>query len=127
MTFRGRFSYYQRKRNRNAVFSRGTLTFATNPGSGDTITLGGTVITLTGYIGAKTNDTLNAVATALNNSTDAGVSQVANGGVLYQVVANIIYIWGNSLASKNMTVVASAATYAAPSTYAKLNRQRVPL
>lgn len=136
------FSYYQRKANRAAAYSRGSITFAESPTeilNDATVTLGGTVVAFISgtpsgnqiKIAATDYLTLQNLLAFLNNSTDAGISQKALGGVFYAISSQTplqIDIWGNTLASLGMTVAASVATAVSSSTsFAALNRQRVPL
>lgn len=122
-------AYFRRKKNRLAAYPRGTLTFNANPTSGNTITLGGTVVSLTPYIASTTNKTLTALLAFLNNSLDLGIAQIQRNGAYYTLSGSVLSVWGNDLASVGMGVSASggSVTVVLPTNAQATTRQRIPL
>lgn len=122
-------SYFARKRNRNAVLGTdlsshawGRITFATN--SGQTIHLGGTLVTLGTDVslGASLAATLAALVTFLNASLDSGIKQAT-----YTTDGTSLLITVKAAGVATMTLSASAATvYHSPVQLAQA-RQRVAL
>lgn len=85
----------------------GSITFAANPASNSTITLGGTVITFgtTVAIGASLAVTLASLLTFLNASADANIKKCT-----YQVSATSLGIRSKTAGVSTFTLAASAAT-----------------
>lgn len=114
--------YYAEKRRRAAIDAGlvddlaskawGTITFSVNPGSSDTITLGGTAVTFgPGHnvaIGATLADTLASLVTFLNASADTNISKCT-----YRVSGNALGIEYDVPGVATFTLAASAATRSA--------------
>lgn len=122
-------SYYARKRNRNAVLGTdlashawGRITFASN--TGQTIHLGGTLVTLGTDVslGASLAATLAALVTFLNASLDSGIKQAT-----YTTDGTSLLITVKAAGVATMTLSASAATVVHSPVQLQQTRQRVAL
>jgi hypothetical protein len=120
--------YYARKNNREAVLENdlaqpgwGLITFSVNPSSGDTVTLGGSIVTFgtNVMIGANLITTLANLMVYLLASNDPNIKQAK-----YSVEIDTLLILSDN---HTMTIAASAATVSHATLQLQQNRQRVPL
>jgi hypothetical protein len=108
-----------------ASFATGNITFPSNPSNGDTVTLGGTVVTFgpaNVHITGQLKDTLTNLVSFLSTSADVNLIKCT-----YSMLSNVLTVKYKTPGVKTFTLAASAATVSSATLRLNPIQKRIPL